>query len=198
MVLICGSPGMSTGRRARISSGTAPTSREINEADVPAEQPAAETHTRLSGSHEHGSRASGIETSACQRPQTAHSRGSTEAAILTRSDRSLPRSRRIRKRAEYLKLQRSGQRRVCRSFVVITGIAGRQGSRIGITASRRTGGAVVRNRIKRLVREFFRVHRRSLMPERDVLVIARPQAASLSFYDVKNELGSVLNIDVDQ
>jgi len=189
---------MSTGRRARVSSGTASTSREINEANVPAEQPAAETHTRLSGSHEHGSGASGVETSACKGPQTAYSCGSAEAAILTDSDRRLPRARRIRKRAEYLRLQRSGQRRVCRSFVVIIGTAGRQGSRIGITASRRTGGAVVRNRIKRLVREFFRNHRRYLVPERDVLVIARPQAASLSVDDVKNELVSVLNIDVDQ
>lgn len=87
---------------------------------------------------------------------------------------------------------------MCRSFVVIVCPAARQESRIGITASRKTGGAVARNRIKRLVREFFRTYRQSLRPEKDVLVIARPQAANLSYDELKHELGRVLKIDVDQ
>jgi ribonuclease P protein component len=173
-------------------------SREINEANIPAEQPAPKTDARLSRSHEHGRRSSGFETPARKGPQTPHGNHSSEAAVLTKLDRSLPRSRRIRKRAEYLQLQRSGRRRVCRSFVVITRPATSQGSRIGITASRRTGGAVVRNRVKRLVREFFRNYRWNLTPQKDVLVIARPQAANLSYDELKHELGGVLNIDVDQ
>jgi ribonuclease P protein component len=188
---------MRKGRRVTVISDTASKSREINEANVPAEQPASETHTRLSYSHEHGSGSSSVETSAREGSQTAHGSCSTEAAVLIRPDRKLPRSRRIRKRAEYLHLQRTGRRRACRAFVVIVRAAGSDGSRIGITASRRTGGAVVRNRVKRLVREFFRNYRTRLVPEKDVLVIARPEAANLSYNDLKNELGRVLNIDVD-
>lgn len=52
--------------------------------------------------------------------------------------------------------------------------------RIGITASRKVGGAVVRNRIKRSVREWFRRSREQLPAAVDVVVIARPPAAGLS------------------
>jgi ribonuclease P protein component len=80
-------------------------------------------------------------------------------------------------------------------FVVIT--APRQGgiSRIGITASKRVGGAVVRNRIKRLVREFFRRHQHGLTPPRDVLVIARPAAADATYVAVREELSAALGIN---
>ena len=177
---------------------TASRSREINEANIPAEQSASKTDARLSCSHEHGSGSSGSETPTRQGPQTSHGDHSCEAAVLTKPDRSLPRSRRIRKRAEFLQLQRSGRRRGCPSFVVITRSAGHQGSRIGITASRRTGNAVVRNRIKRFVREFFRNHQQYLIPQKDVLVIARPQAANLAYNELKRELGQVLMINVDK
>jgi ribonuclease P protein component len=56
---------------------------------------------------------------------------------------------------------------------------------------------VVRNRVKRLVREFFRRYQNRIAPPRDVLVIARPAAATLSYAEVRQELGSVLKINVD-
>ena len=62
--------------------------------------------------------------------------------------------------------------------------------RIGITVSRKIGGAVVRNRIKRHVREWFRRHRIHLSPPQDVVVIARPDAAGLSGAAVAAELAS--------
>jgi ribonuclease P protein component len=70
-------------------------------------------------------------------------------------------------------------------------------SRLGITASRHTGGAVTRNRIKRLVREFFRRNRHCMTKQKDILVIARPQAAQLSYADVERELAGALRLDVD-
>ncbi len=46
--------------------------------------------------------------------------------------------------------------------------------RLGISASRRLGGAVVRNRWKRLVREAFRLTRSRLPPGIDLVVVPRP------------------------
>ena len=46
--------------------------------------------------------------------------------------------------------------------------------RLGISASRRIGNAVVRNRWKRLLREAFRLTRNELPAEMDLIVIPRP------------------------
>ncbi len=61
------------------------------------------------------------------------------------------------------------------------------GARLGITASKRIGNAVVRNRVKRIVREAFR-HADGLF-ERDVevVVLVRADASGLSPSDVLNE-----------
>jgi ribonuclease P protein component len=187
--------GQGRWRRDREMNDTAPRSREFNEADIPTEQPASEAHTRISRSHEYAGGPSGVEASAGKGPKTPDRYNSSEAALLTQPDRRLPRSRRIRKRSEYLYLQRVGQRRVCQSFVVITRPRA-AGSRIGITASRRTGDAVTRNRVKRLVREFFRQQRSCLTAEKDIVVIARPQAAELSYAEVTRELAAALKINV--
>lgn len=65
-------------------------------------------------------------------------------------------------------------------------------SRLGITTSRKVGHAPARNRIRRLVREFFRKRRAVLAPPRDILVIARPGAAEVCFADVERELSQAL------
>jgi ribonuclease P protein component len=177
-------------------SGTA--LRETDEANLSTEQPTTQTYTRLPGAHEHRRREAGAQAPAGQRPQTADGQHSTQATVLkqTSADQRLPRSRRIRKRTEFLRVQRAAGRRAGDCFVVITTAARRSTSRIGITASRKVGGAVVRNRIKRLVREFFRLHWQQINPPRDVVVIARGGAAHATYALVEQELGKALKIDV--
>ena len=57
---------------------------------------------------------------------------------------------------------------------------GFSGVRLGITVSRKVGNAVVRNRLKRWIREYFRCHRAGLTAPLDLSVIAKPGAAALS------------------
>jgi ribonuclease P protein component len=52
-------------------------------------------------------------------------------------------------------------------------------SRLGLVVSRRVGGAVERNRVKRVVREWFRQNRTQLPFTADLVVIARKDAARL-------------------
>lgn len=60
--------------------------------------------------------------------------------------------------------------------------------RLGLTVSRRVGNAVQRNRVKRAVREWFRLWRWELEESIDLVVIARPGAARLSGRQVAEAL----------
>lgn len=64
-------------------------------------------------------------------------------------------------------------------------------ARLGLTVSRRVGGAVVRNRVKRRVREWFRTHHAIFPKGKDCVVVARPAAASATFAELGRELESV-------
>jgi ribonuclease P protein component len=174
--------------------------RGTDETNLSTKQQATETHARLSRAYGHPRRSSGVEAPASQGAQAADRLDSSEAAGLTqpRGGQTFPKAKRIRKRGEYLKLQQAGRRRVGTRFVVITAASRGSVSRIGITASRRVGGAVVRNRVKRLVREFFRRHHDRIQPPRDVLVIARPEAAGVDYAEVKRELSTALKIDASE
>src|ERR1041385_4587258 len=86
---------------------------------------------------------------------------------------AFPKSARLRKRPEFLKLSRTGKKIHSRNFVVIYQTSECGASRLGVTVSGKVGNAIVRNRIKRYVREVFRRRRRDIEPALDILVIAK-------------------------
>ena len=181
-------------------TATAPPLRGTNEADVSTKQPTTQTDTRLPGSHGHPDRAASAEAPARQGPQAADGQHSTEAAVLSqgRRDERLPKAHRIRERAEFLRLQRVGRRRSGARFVVITEPRRNGISRLGITTSRHVGDAVARNRVRRLVREFFRRRKYQIVPPQDVLVIARASAATATLPEVVQELAGALKLHVER
>jgi ribonuclease P protein component len=89
-------------------------------------------------------------------------------------------------------VQRQGRRRHTASFVVIQAPAPGASGRGGGTVSSRVGNSVVRNRIKRLVREIFRERRLDLPGLLDVLIIAKPDAAQISHAQATSELEGAL------
>lgn len=62
-------------------------------------------------------------------------------------------------------------------------------SRLGLTVSRKVGGAVVRNRVKRLLREWFRLHHHELTDDWDLVIIARRPPPGLDLKEVEEQLG---------
>lgn len=61
--------------------------------------------------------------------------------------------------------------------------------RLGITASRKVGGAVARHRLKRRTREIFRRwSERPRLPAVDMVVHIKPDAARASFSELRQEL----------
>ena len=117
----------------------------------------------------------------------------TPAADGERAQRFPPRFR-VRTRREFVALQRDGRRQAAPHFIVITAATARPHARLGITTSRKVGSAPQRNRIRRLVREFFRRHRDRLAAPCDVVVIARPGAAALRYVDVVEQLSRALRL----
>jgi ribonuclease P protein component len=81
----------------------------------------------------------------------------------------------VRKRAEFERIQSAGSRVNTDAFVLIVAAQAdvRALPRLGITASRRVGNAIVRNRAKRLVRAAFRATSELFPRGIDVVVIVR-------------------------
>ncbi|HEV8199840.1 MAG TPA: ribonuclease P protein component [Candidatus Polarisedimenticolia bacterium] len=92
---------------------------------------------------------------------------------MTRDERFRPQDR-IRKRSEYQALYESARRIPSKSFVLFVRKNDLGHPRLGITVSRRIGGAVQRNRAKRLMREIFRRHKGELQ---DVDIVVNGRAA---------------------
>lgn len=106
---------------------------------------------------------------------------------------TFPKSARLRKRAEFLQLASAPHKSTVRGFLVVWRDNNLHSARLGITASKKVGCAVVRNRVKRYLREFFR-HNRLEMASVDVNIIARRESALMTFPDIERELNKALRL----
>ena len=57
-------------------------------------------------------------------------------------------------------------------------------NRVGVTVSKKMGNAVVRNRVRRRLREVYRLHESRFLPGWDIVVVARHRAVTASFQDL--------------
>jgi len=69
-----------------------------------------------------------------------------------------------------------------------------QAHRLGLVVSREVGSAAYRNRIKRFVREFFRLHKNRIRGTLDVVILVRKNCTLQSYQQTKEELGRLLGI----
>ena len=105
---------------------------------------------------------------------------------MTQSGECLPRADRILSRADYLRTQHDGRRVHTPHFLIMVRCAGRQ--RLGVTVTRKTAGAVGRNRIRRLAREVFRRNRALFPPDCELVLLARAGADQLDYATLQAEL----------
>lgn len=93
------------------------------------------------------------------------------------------RGRRLRSRHEFERVFRSG-RSLGNRLVAVHFLARQGPTRVGVAVSRRVGGAVMRNRARRRVREAVRRLEDRLQPGWDVVVVARREAVMAPFGDL--------------
>ncbi|MHB1012529.1 MAG: ribonuclease P protein component [Desulfobacteria bacterium] len=89
--------------------------------------------------------------------------------------RSFPAGERLRTDREFREVVRKGARLHTTHYTVYRDSMGEGKRQVGISAGKRAGGAVARNRSKRLLREFYRMHK-GVFPlgTRTAIVVRKP------------------------
>ena len=111
------------------------------------------------------------------------------------SGESLLPKERLRRRAEYQRCYQQGRRRhgPLATLHVIEPESGVNYPRLGITVTRKVGGAVVRHRIKRQIREIYRRwDERRLLAPYDIVVHVKPAARGAEFVELQREIRRLL------
>jgi ribonuclease P protein component len=98
------------------------------------------------------------------------------------ADRARRKRRRLSRSGEFERVYREGRSHASRYLVVYAFPRAEDGTdaRLGVSVGRKLGGAVERNRIKRLLREAFWANAESLRPGHDFVIVARPDAGELA------------------
>ena len=101
-------------------------------------------------------------------------------------------SARLTHRAEFDAVYRNGRRRSSRQFTVFFAPNRLSESRFGMSVGRALGGAVVRNRIRRRIREILRLHLMEIPSGWDIIVHPRASVAKAGFAGLREELLTLL------
>jgi len=99
---------------------------------------------------------------------------------------ALPRGERLRRAADFQTVFQRGSRHERGSFVVLWRPA--KGRRVGFAVSRQLRGAARRNRARRRIREAYRQVREQMAPDLEMVVVARPSAATRPFPELIDDM----------
>ena len=116
----------------------------------------------------------------------------TPSRASNRAAGGLPRDCRLLKTAAYDAVYREGKRRSGREFTIFLRPNGFDRSRFGWSLKKAMGGAVLRNRIRRRLREIVRLHRQEILPGWDIVIHPRSSAAKAQFAALAADLLKLL------
>jgi ribonuclease P protein component len=111
-----------------------------------------------------------------------------------KKDEGLRREERLRRKRDFETVAKEGTRRHTKNFLIITRKNDQGFSRLGAVASKKLGKAVERNRVKRLMREFFRRNKDRLPRSTDYVIVGKKGAQDLQYAHVVDELSAPLKL----
>ena len=101
---------------------------------------------------------------------------------------SFPRSARLKTGRDFARLRQVGARLACGCLVANwERLAQGSQTRLGVITSSKLGGAVVRNRARRLLREAFRLHQHELATPVSMVVVARASIVGKTYAEVERD-----------
>lgn len=98
---------------------------------------------------------------------------------------------------QFTPVYRNGKRKADQHFVMYFLENGTGGNRLGITVSKKIGNSVIRSRVKRIIKEAYRLHENELRQGLDIVIVARQAAKDKKSTDMEyslKRLGSRLGI----
>jgi ribonuclease P protein component len=112
----------------------------------------------------------------------------------TSKRRGLGRGLRLKQSRDFARLRREGQRAVYGCLIANwQHLSAGALMRLGVVVSSKVGNAVVRSRVRRLLRETFRLHRHELAQPVDMILVARPSIAGRGLAEVEKDFLTIMN-----
>lgn len=106
----------------------------------------------------------------------------------------LPRAARLLSQRDFRRVYGRGRRASGRLMtVVVLPVRDARGARLGLSVSKDHGSAVVRNKIKRLLREAFRLERPELPPALEVVIVPKVREEKLVLAELRTELRDLVH-----
>lgn len=94
----------------------------------------------------------------------------------------------LKKNRQFQFVYKYGKSYANRFLVMYVKENGTAANRIGISVSKKVGNSVVRHRVTRLVRESYRLHESVFNSGLDIVIVARPSAAGISYEETESAL----------
>jgi ribonuclease P protein component len=108
--------------------------------------------------------------------------------VAQRTSFSFSKARRLTRASEYERVKRDGLVRRGKLLMLSTAAVENSGlSRVGFITSRQLGSAVVRNRVRRRLREIVRRHQHDLRQDFWIVLVARRDAVTASYHALEDE-----------
>ncbi len=107
------------------------------------------------------------------------------------SDSSFKKEERIQRHSDFKTIYNKGGKSDTEHFLVFINSNGLGRRRLGVSVSKKIGTAVHRNRVKRLVREYFRLQKEKIPQSSDILFVAKAGAHKITYHALCEELNTL-------